>query len=395
MKVSLEAFNLLSMQSPTLGPHPLPNLRSIYSEIDSWDFAPFLRLFLNPELVNVDIEFADGHPHLYRPAVISLIPTGDLTRLQLKYTGGDDLSLGALCNLLDKASKSLRSVSLDGELSMGVIEKLLQLPNLRCLDVQLPQTRISPPAAVFPSLEKLVVSYRDAGSWLHILRNIPNPALRELDVSFTGSSSTYLETLGSSLFAAYVDRNLTSLKCTSRNAIPLTEAGIRQFLPFKKLTTLELTTPCIGSRCGVQLNDSIISELAMALPHLVSLCLGDAPCKASASNVTVASLVALSVNCVDLDFLQLHFNAIDIITRGTRTTSQTHNFTCKLRTLSVGSQPLPSNPNDILLVTFAILRIFPHTETILSVGGGWRQVREGVQLFQKVSRIIPSPTEDL
>ena len=379
------------MQTQTLGPYPLPNLRSVHWNIDSWDSVPFLRMFLNPGLISVHIKFPEKVQHLYRLPTISMIPTGDLTHLRLEFMGDDDLSLGVLHNLLDGASETLRSVSLDGELPMAVIGKLLQLSNLRCLDVHLPRARISPPTVVLPSLEKLAVRYKEAWSWLHILGNIPNPALQELDVTFTGSSLEYLQMLGSSLADANVERTLISLKCISEKTIPLTEAGIRPLLSFGRLTTLELVARCTEGRCGAKLDDSIITDLATALPQLTFLGLGGTPCDAFVSDVTVASLVALSTNCVDLDFLRLHFSTSDIITRGTHANSQTREFTSKLRTLSVGFQYLPSNHSDILLITFTILHIFPHVESITSARGSWDRVMEGIQMFRKAPRIIPLP----
>ena len=253
------------MHTSILGPHLLPNLRSIYWGAISWDLAPFLRLFLNPELTDVHIAFPDEDQHIYRPATISLIPTRNLTHLELQFMGDDNLSLEVLHNLLDEASETLRSVTLDGQLSIAVTSKLLQLPNLCCLDVQLPWGRIPPPAVVLPSLEKLVVSYENAWSWLHVFENIPNPVLRELNVTFTGSSPTYLQMLGSSLIDGNVERTLTSLTCASENGIPLTEAEVRQLLPFGRLTNLELVAPCTASQCGVKLDDSTISDLAVAL----------------------------------------------------------------------------------------------------------------------------------
>ena len=385
------AFNILSMHTPTPDQYLLPNLRSIHWDIDLWELAPFLRLFLNPWLTAVHIEFADIYPHLYRSATVSLIPTRNLTHLQLKYVGDDDLYHGALHDLLDEASETLRSVSLGGQSTVAIIEKLLQLPNLCHLDVQLPWARISPPAVVFPSLKKLDVSYKEAWSLPHILKNIPNSTLEELDATFTGSSLEYLQMLGSSLADANVELTLTSLKCTSENTIPLTEAGIRPLLSFGRLTVLELAASCTLGHCGVKLDDSTISDLATALPQLTSLGLGGIPCGASTSDVTVVSLVALSTNCVDLFYLRLHFNTRDITARGTHPNSQERKFTCKLRILSVGSQPLLSNHDDILLLASTILHIFPHVEISPYTRVGWGQVIEGIQTSRKASRITPLP----
>ena len=208
------------MQTATLGHYLFLNLRSIVFEIHSWDLVPFLRLLLNPELVSVHVEFPNNNPRLHRPATISLIPTRALTHLRLAATKNGDFPQAALHHLLDRASKTLRSVILDGELSVAVAQKLLQLPNLRYLEAVLPRTRISPSAVAFPSLEELVATYDDAGSWLHLLQNIPNPTLRELEVTFSGSSPVYLQALGSSLLGANTERTLTSFKCLARNGIP-------------------------------------------------------------------------------------------------------------------------------------------------------------------------------
>ena len=385
--VSWTAFNILSMQVPTLGRYPLPNVRSVHlSYLDTWDFAYFLRLFLNPGLTEVRIGFPDDSDYLYRSPIVSLIPTGDLTHLSLNHSEWTHKPPGVLHDILDGASGTLRSVSLHGCVSVATINKLLQLPHLRYLNAGLPEARISPPVVVFPSLEKLDVWYREVGSWVHTLQNIP---LQELVVNVVGHPPAYLQMLGSSLLNANVERTLTSLKCRSWATVPLTEAGIRPLLSFGRLKMLDLSVSCDESECGIRLNDSIISELATALPQLTSLGLGDTPCKASTSDVTVASLVALSTNCVDLDYLRLHFDANDIVTRGTYAYSQARKFTCKLRTLSVGSQPLPSDHDDILLVTSAILHIFPHVETISSAEGDWSRVREGVEMLREVSRVGP------
>ena len=379
------------MQTTTLGHYLLPNLRTIRWGYHSWELLPFLRLFLNPELTDVGIQFLASDPHVYRPAVISLIPAKDLTHLRLGFMWDHDpLYMNALHNLLDRASKSLRTVRLVGDLSMAVVEKLIQLPNLRHLDVIMPETRVSPPTVVFPSLKTLSVRYAEGSIWLHVLRNIPNPTLRELNVIYWGSSRAYLQTLGSSLIDANLHRTLTSAECGCMEAIPLTEAGLRPFLSFEGLTELKLPSSCEGKRCTFQLDDAIVSELAVALPHLTYLLLGNTPCNTPPSGVTITSLVALSTNCVDLDFLQLHFDVKTIISRDTYTNSQTRRFTCKLRNLSVGFLPLPRNHDDAFLVTFTIFHIFPYLEVIATISEDWDQFGRAAQSFQRASKTVPS-----
>jgi len=60
------------------------------------------------------------------------------------------------------------------------------------------------------------------------------------------------------------------------------------------------------------------------------------------------------------------FNAKAITYHDTDTNSRTHKFTCKLRSLVVGFQPLPSDLDDILLVAFTI----PHIWRLFQTHGG-------------------------
>ena len=392
--ISSEAYQLLAIQTSALGNNLFPNLRSFYWPLweDSWDFVPFLRLFIHPGLADVSIVLPDEDSNIYRLAIVSSIPTKNLTDLQLEHLGNQDSVLDALGDLLDSAAETLRSVDLRGEVPMAIIDKLLRLRNLHLLKVYMPSARISPPDVVFPSLEKLTVRCGEPESWLHVLKNIPNPALRELDISILNLSPTDLRTLGHSLLDVNIKQSLISFTCSLEIAIPLTGAGLRPFLSCEKLTTLNISAPCTAEQCGFRLEDSIICRLAKALPRLKYLALGSIPCSAQTSNVTITSLVALSAYCVDLDFLQLHFSVNDILSRDIRTSSQTQESTCQLRTLSPGSRPLPSDQKDILLVTFAILRIFPHLEEISKPGGNWKQVEQIVELFRMAPRIVPPPT---
>ena len=380
--VSSEAYQVLSMQTSTLGQYILPNLHSLRWDVHPWTNAPFIRLFLNPGLANVHIQFPNPRPDVYRLAAISSIPTKDLAQLRLKYMGNEGPVLDALQNLLDKSSETIRSVALDGGLSTAFIDRLFQLRNLRSLEIELPSIPISSPEVVLPSLKKLAIRYRDDVPWFHILKKIPNPALRDLEATFLDDSLTHIQTLTSSLIHANKKQTLTRLQCSWEKLTPLTVERLRSVFPLERLTTLNLLPRCIEGRCGVQLEDSIICELAKALPRLKSLKLGGVPCKVFTPNVTIESLAALSTNCVDLDFLQLHFDANKLVSSGSYTDYQSRTFTSRLRTLSVGSQPLPSDNKNIILIAFALIRIFPHVEELSHAEGAWKQVKLGIGLLR-------------
>ena len=386
--VSLAACHLLSMQTPTLGHLVLPNLLYI-AWGSSWELMPFLRLFLSPGLVNVRILFPDGDPHPYRLAVVPLIPTKRLVHLTCSQMspGNDTSLLEALRNLLDEASGTLRSVSWRREIPTTIFDRLLRLSNLRYLDVEPPRAPISPPEVVFPSLEQLVIRTGEVSSWLNIFEKIPNPALQDLIIHFMEDSPPdYLQVLGYSLKAANKEQSLTRFQCSWEDAITITEVELHPLLSFERLTTLVLRS--CSQECTVQLDDPFVCRLAKALPRLETLRLGDAPPNA-VTNVTVESLVALSTNCVDLDFLRIHFDATAIPSRSTYENSQMRKSSCKLRTLSVGSQPPPSGDDDILQFAFAIAHIFPHVEDIWGCEEGWRKVNQHLELFREESTIIP------
>jgi hypothetical protein len=371
------------MQTSTLGQYILPNLHSIRWDVHPWANASFVRLFLNPGLVSVHIQFPNPRPHIYRIAAISSIPTKDLAHLRLKDMGNEESVLDALEILLDKSSETIRSVALDGGLSTTFIDKLLRLRNLRSLEIELPDAHISPPEVALPSLVKLAVRYREDVPWFHILNNIPNPALRDLEATFLDASPTHMQSLISALIEANKKQTLTRLQCSWDELIPLTPERLRSAFSLERLTTLNLFPRCIDRLCGVQLEDSVVCALAAALPRLKSLKLGEVPCKISTSKVTSESLAALSTNCVDLDFLQIHFDAKEIVSGASHANYQTRRFTSRLRTLSVGSQPVPSQNKDILLVASTILHIFPHVEELSNAEGDWRLVRSGIGMLRE------------
>jgi len=83
---------------------------------------------------------------------------------------------------------------------------------------------------------------------------------------------------------------------------------------FHNLVFLNVQVHCHGSegRCTFKLNNDNVAELAMALRRLRSLLLGRA-CPDNTCATTVACLLPISVYCLDLRELEIHFNTTNIV----------------------------------------------------------------------------------
>lgn len=68
----------------------------------------------------------------------------------------------------------------------------------------------------------------------------------------------------------------------------------------------------MGGQCTFRLNNDDVTKLAMALPQLESLLLGY-PCSQNTCATTVACLLPISVYCVKLRELEIHFNTTNIV----------------------------------------------------------------------------------
>ena len=85
---------------------------------------------------------------------------------------------------------------------------------------------------------------------------------------------------------------------------------------FRNLVQLWVGVYCPGGEEGGQwtfrLDDDEVAKLAMALPQLKSLSLG-IPCPKNICATTVASLLPISVHCIELEDLAIHFNTTSIV----------------------------------------------------------------------------------
>jgi len=158
------------------------------------------------------------------------------------------------------------------------------------------------------------------------------------------------------------------------------------------LTRLSVTSPCDPSQCRSRLTNGALAQLAEALPRLVELFLGAAPCGRPARETTLAGLRPLSTHCVHLETVQVHFSALDIPTdipddaltnpSDREPLSPNH---CRLFKLVVGALPVSTSGNSLLIVAYFLRQLFPRLSKIVwtEPDSPWENVQEHIDTFQK------------
>ena len=92
-----------------------------------------------------------------------------------------------------------------------------------------------------------------------------------------------------------------------------TNTGASVISPIKSFRNLVyLTVDDDEGQCTFKLNNDDVTELAIALPQLESLLLVR-PCYENTCPITVACLLSISVHCVMLEELTIHFNTANIV----------------------------------------------------------------------------------
>ena len=156
---------------------------------------------------------------------------------------------------------------------------------------------------------------------------------------------------------------------------------------FRDLVTLYVRPDCsdVGG-CAFQLRDDGIRDLAVTLPHLVKLQLGQ-PCDSNSCDTTVASLLAMSTHCLDLVVLEIHFNTrtiVDDMKHLVDGGTGCDKIKCKLRNFSVGDLPLGVRGEDNVAVAMGFRDIFPCLKDILAYGSEWQKLRSQLTRMQSV-----------
>jgi hypothetical protein len=307
-----DTLTLLSYNSP--GGVLLPNLeRLIWDISDMPPLLAFFRLFLSPRLkhlilcANLDPYLDSIPPDVLEELIkmISFLPASLESVVVSCGKGEEDSLQDAISSFVCRCGPSLRSFETYVPLSNTAIVHLMTLPNLSSLSIsQGPPQAV--PKLIFPSLEHLRLpksetSLRrgsdgpnpEASQWLELLIPHTNDILQ--NDSGLGVSSTYTIDL------------LKTLEYTG-NAVIDSEL-LSSITRFRNLVTLSVPAVCSTkpNGCTFHLTDDDRKNLATTLPRLKCLRLGF-PCPSDTCRTTVASLMSISVHCLDLTVLETHFN---------------------------------------------------------------------------------------
>ena len=354
--ITTEALSCLSRNSP--GGVLCPKLEHLIWQFDDSTVPlSFFRLFFSSHLkrVTLSTHFRQEalEPELVAPLseIVSCLPDS-LESMYLMCGKGREPLKDAISSFVCRSGSSLRSFSSSEPLSDTALNHLMRLPNLRSWTATHEPPR-TPPLATFPSLEELHL-YSEALPWLHLLAGGGDSQIRAGLAPATILNTNIRETLKTLNFP---DRMFV---------IPKLLSSISSFR--------NLVTVCVKNRycfyfygersCLFCLTDDGVESLAIALPSLVTLRLGEA-CGSNTCRTTVDSLFSISSHCPKLTCLEIHFNTLSIVGDMQRLLNRSVEHDkrrCKLRTLPVGRLPLRVRGEDVGITAAGFLDIFPCLE---------------------------------
>ena len=370
-------------------PHPKPlcprllKLSWIADPVFWGDFTPFL----SSQLQDVYLASRPGTLFMF-PRAISALPISSLRSLRLSIIG-DEPVREAIASILKASGKSLTNLKIFrmDQLQDGSWCHIISLPRLRSLETDQWPPIVFPPSLpeFFPSLQQIILHGPAAFRWVNFLAE--GSAQR---ISSNTRSQSHK-----------VAPRLVQLHCDYEADLDVT--FISHFRAFRNLYTLVLGNGCSrATRRTFHLTDNDISQLAMELPELRELSLGD-PCMHNTCRTTVNSLLTLSTHCKGLRKLRIHFNTRNFardmrhslhnpLRRNSHPPSR-----CPLVVLDVGPIPLTTKAlgKDLFPTLAGLVDIFPGLQGISCTPSshtsrGWRQLGAQIPSFQEMRKSLPA-----
>ena len=134
-----------------------------------------------------------------------------------------------------------------------------------------------------------------------------------------------------------------------------------------------------GDGCSFRLNNNNVTRLTTALPQLENLLLGH-PCHRNTCATTVAYFLPISVQCLNLGRLEIHFNTTDIAgdfesALGGPRFQDTHSIPkSRLQLLCVKYTSLSLEPTKVYTVVDGLTNAFPCLECVEAHGHKWNDI---------------------
>ena len=162
---------------------------------------------------------------------------------------------------------------------------------------------------------------------------------------------------------------------------------------FRNLVFLNIDVFCRDEggegRCTFKLNNDNVTELAMALCQLGSLLLGNA-CPKNTCATTIACLLPISVYCLELRRLEIHFNTTNLVDNF-KNISEDPRFQelrqlprSTLICLDVWQMPLTLNETgSVKTVASGLINIFPSLESCKGFKSAWDVLNKRIAESQK------------
>ena len=373
---------------------------------------PYANMFSSLHLKKISIHAARslilvGCPSGLLPTLTSItssLPTSSLQVLSVNVAQPVILRryfTDSMSSVVLRCGSSLTTYNSSIPLSKAATNHLIQLPNLRSWLVRGPPPDYPasslPPG--FPPLTNLHLAEGAAHGWLRLLERL------------NGSASTISGVTPLSETKA----SLKSLHIQDSPGFTIDASVIAPVRNFRNLTLIDIDTFCGGDKdqCTFKLNDDNVAELTAALPQLESLLLGHA-CSRNSCVTSVACLLSISVHCVKLESLEIHFNTTHFvedlknIPKDPRFEQMPSLPRSSLQYLDVYDTPVTLNDHDFETVVKEIIGIFPSLRGCEGYGQGWRELSWRLRKLQEDHsrgivgecdfrfplRLTPTPTAD-
>ena len=378
-----DTFLKLRLNSPPSGGW-FPVLRILYWTMVE-NSLPYADLFFSPHLEEISL-FTPlswdvlGTPLGILPAiasVISTLPTSDLRFLEVH--GWTEIPweclADSLTSVLLRCRPSFTQLTSPIPLSDVAANHLMQLPHLSNWVIYGPPPNYSSLSSplTFPPLETLTFKEGVVRGWLSLFNRLEDDVSAAQEVAPLSKVKQSLKAL--------IIKDFPGLTVDTSLASPIQK--------FRNLTRLDADIECHKGQCIFKLNNDDVTELAMTLPRLECFRLGRTCCSNTCAT-TVACLLQISIHCLELDDLEIHFNTTNIVEDFKRISEdprlqQLRSLPrCPLQSLrSCYRMPLTLDESGVETVASGMIDIFPSLRRP-GWDGSWDNVSKRIEELRKM-----------